>query len=90
MAFKEQLIVRTAVGTLLGLAINSFLSSVGNDVIKPIISRKSFDKLEHEFVATIFGIKINYGDLLGHFFSMVTVILVIYLSLMFFERYRIL
>lgn len=90
MAFKEELIIRTAVGTLLGLAINNFLSSVGSDVIKPIISRKSFDKLEHEFVVTIFGVKINYGDLLGHFFSMVTVILVIYLSLTLFQKYRIL
>lgn len=90
MAFKEELIIRTAVGTVLGLALNSFLGSLGRDVLKPIVSRKSFDKLEHEYEATIFGVKINYGDVIGHFISLVVIIATIYFSLAFFEFYRIL
>jgi large-conductance mechanosensitive channel len=90
MAFKEELIIRTAVGTVLGLAINSFMASLGKDILKPIFSRKSFDKLEHEFVTTIFGVKINYGDLIGHFLSMITVIVTVYITLYIAEKYKVL
>ena len=90
MAFKEELIIRTAVGTVLGLAINSFMASLGKDVLKPIFTRKSFDKLEKEFIADIFGVKINYGDLIGHFLSMITIVATIYFTLYIAEKYKIL
>jgi large-conductance mechanosensitive channel len=89
MALKEELIIRTAVGTVLGLAINSFFASFANDVLKPIFSRKSFDKLEHEFILNIFGIKINYGDLLGHLMSLLVIVIAVYITLYVAERYKI-
>jgi large-conductance mechanosensitive channel len=89
MALKEQLIIRTAVGTVLGIGLNSFFASFAKDVLKPIFSRKSFDKLEHEFVITIMGIKINYGDLLGHFMSLLTIVCSVYFVLYFAEMYKI-
>ena len=90
MAFKEELIIRTAVGTVLGLAINNFMASLGKDVLKPIFTRKSFDKLEKEFIADVFGVKINYGDLIGHLLSMVTIVATIYFTLYLAERYKVL
>ena len=88
MGLGGELIVRTAVGTVLGIALNSFLSSIGRDVLKPIFSRKSFNKLENEFITTIFGVKINYGDLFGHFISLMTIIATVYITLYFIERYK--
>lgn len=85
MGLSEEIIVRTAVGTVLGLALNSFLSSLGRDVFKPIVSRKAFNKLEHEFTANIYGVTINYGDLLGHFISLLTIIAVVYFSIYILE-----
>lgn len=90
MALGAEIIVRTAVGTVLGLALNSFFSSIGSDVLKPIFSKKSFDKLEHEFIIEVYGIKINYGDLLGHFLTLASVVLTIYVSITALEMYRIL
>ena len=90
MALKEELIIRTAVGTVLGLALNSFFASIGTDILKPIFSRKSFDKLEHEFVITIYGVKINYGDLIGHFLTLATAILAVYITLYFLEINKVL
>lgn len=88
MGLGGELIVRTAVGTVLGIALNSFLSSIGRDVFKPIFSRKAFNELEHQFVTTIFGVKINYGDLFGHFISLVTIMVTVYISVYFIERYK--
>jgi chromosome segregation protein len=48
MGLGGELILRTAVGTVLGIALNSFLSSIGRDVLKPILSRKEVDKLEKQ------------------------------------------
>jgi large-conductance mechanosensitive channel len=90
MALGPEIIVRTAVGTVLGLALNSFFASIGNDVLKPIFSKKSFDKLEHQFIIEVYGIKINYGDLLGHFLTLVSVVLTIYVSITALEMYKIL
>jgi large-conductance mechanosensitive channel len=90
MALKEELIIRTAVGTVLGLALNSFFASIGTDILKPIFSRKSFDKLEHEFVVTIYGVKINYGDLIGHFLTLSTAIVAVYITLYFLEINKVL
>jgi large-conductance mechanosensitive channel len=88
MGLGGELILRTAVGTVLGIALNSFLSSVGRDVIKPIFSRKEFDKLEKEFVTTVFGVRINYGDLLGHFISLLTIIATVYVTVEVIETYK--
>jgi large-conductance mechanosensitive channel len=90
MALSTEIIVRTAVGTVLGLSLNSFFASFGKDVMKPIFSRKSFDKLENEYVAQIYGVKINYGDLLGHLLTLVLVMVGIYLGISALEMYRIL
>ena len=90
MAFKEELIIRTAVGTVLGLALNSFLSSFGRDILKPIFTRKSFNKLENEFVINILGVKINYGDLLGHLFTLLIVIFAVYIGLYVAEKRKVL
>jgi hypothetical protein len=75
---------------VLGLALNSFFASFGKDVLKPIFSKKSFDKLEKEFVTEIYGVKINYGDLLGHFFTLLSVIVGIYVTITVSEMYGIL
>jgi large-conductance mechanosensitive channel len=89
MGFGEELIIRTAVGTVLGLALNSFLSSFGRDVIKPIISRKGIKNLEREYVTTIFGVKINYGDLVGHFISLLVIVGTVYVTVKVAERYKV-
>jgi large-conductance mechanosensitive channel len=89
MAFKDEIIIRTVVGTVLGLALNSFLASIGSDVLKPIFSRKSFDKLEKEFVVTIYGVKINYGDLIGHFLTLTATVVTVYMTLYVLEIYKI-
>jgi len=90
MGLGSEIIVRTAVGTVLGLTLNSFFASIGNDVLRPIFSKKSFDKLEHSFIVEIYGIKINYGDLFGHFLTLVSVVLTIYISITALEMYKIL
>ena len=90
MALGPEIIVRTAVGTVLGLALNSFFASIGSDILKPIFSKKSFDKLEHEFIIEVYGVKINYGDLLGHFLTLVSVILTVYVCITMLEMYKIL
>jgi large-conductance mechanosensitive channel len=90
MALGVEIIVRTAVGTVLGLALNSFFASFGQDVLKPIFSKKSFDKLEKEYITEIYGVKINYGDLLGHFFTLISVMAGIYLTISALEMYGIL
>lgn len=90
MGLGGELILRTAVGTVLGIALNSFLSSLGRDVFKPIISRKAFNKLEGEFIVNIAGVKINYGDLLGHFISLLTIVAVVYVTIYFLESKKIL
>jgi len=87
MALGVEIIVRTAVGTVLGLSLNSFFSSFGRDVMKPIFSKKSFDKLENEYITQIYGVKINYGDLLGHFLTLVAVMFGIYLTITTLELY---
>jgi hypothetical protein len=89
MAFKDEIIIRTIVGTVLGLALNSFLSSIGTDILKPIFSRKSFDKLEKEFIVTIYGVKINYGDLIGHFLTLAATVVTVYVTLYVLEIYKI-
>ena len=78
------------VGTVLGLSLSNFMSSLGDDVLKPIFSRKSFDKLEHEFIISTFGVKINYGDLLGQLLSLITVVVAVYFGLYVLEKYKIL
>jgi len=88
MGIGGELILRTAVGTVLGITLSSFLSSIGRDVLKPILSRKEFNKLENEFVTTIFGVKINYGDLLGHFLSLLTTVATVYVTIQVIERYK--
>ena len=88
MRLGGELIIRTAVGTVLGLALNSFLSSMARDVIKPILSRKEINQLDKEFITTIFGVKINYGDLLGHFLSLLTIIVTIYVTIEGIEMYK--
>jgi large-conductance mechanosensitive channel len=90
MAFKEEIIVRTAVGLVLGLAFNNFVASIGKDVLRPLFSRKSFDKLENEFIIDIGGVKINYGDLLGNFLALVTVVVIVYSTLYLVEKNKIL
>jgi len=89
MGLGAELIVRTAVGTVLGISLNSFLSSLGRDILKPIVSRKGFNELENQFTTTIFGVKINYGDLFGHFISLITVMMTVYVSVYLIERYKV-
>lgn len=90
MPIKEELIVRTMVGTVLGLALSNFMTSLGKDVLKPILSRKSVDNLEKEFIISTFGVKINYGDLLGQFLSLISVLVAVYFGLYLLEKYKIL
>jgi large-conductance mechanosensitive channel len=90
MPIKEELIVRTMVGTVLGLALSNFMNSLGEDVLKPILSRKSVDNLEKEFIISTFGVKINYGDLLGQFLSLVSVLVAVYFGLYLLEEYKVL
>jgi large-conductance mechanosensitive channel len=89
MALGAELIIRTAVGTVLGLTLNSFLGSLSSDVIKPLFSKKSFDELEKEYIIEIYGIKINYGDLLGHFFTLVSVMFSVYVTIEVLQMYKV-
>ena len=88
MGLGGELIIRTAVGTVIGIALNSFLSSIATDIFKPIFSNKLFNKIENEYTTKIFGVKINYGDLFGHFISLLTVIITVYVCVTVIERYK--
>jgi large-conductance mechanosensitive channel len=90
MAFKEELILRSAVGIVLGLAINTFLSSIAYDIVTPLVKQKSFDDFQQKFVVTIGGIRIHYGDVIGHFISMLIILASVYATLTFFEKRKIL
>jgi hypothetical protein len=90
MALGLELILRSTAGTVLGLALNSFLASLGKDVLKPIFSQKSFDKLEEAHIIQIYGVKINYGDLLGHLFTLIAAFVSVYAGISVFEMYRVL
>lgn len=90
MGRKEEIIIRGAVGILVGLALNSFLTSIGQDILTPIIKQKSFDDLQHKFVVSVGGIRIHYGDLIGHFISMIVILASVYVTLHYMEKYKIL
>lgn len=90
MAFKEELILRSAVGIVIGLGINAFLTSVGQDIVTPLLKQKSFDDAEKRFVATVGGVRINYGDLIGHFITMVIIVGSVYGTLWVLEKRKIL
>jgi large-conductance mechanosensitive channel len=90
MAFKEELIIRSAVGIVLGLAINTFLSSIAYDIVTPLVKQKSFDDLQQKFVVSIGGIRVHYGDVIGHFISMIIILASVYATLTFFEKRKIL
>jgi large-conductance mechanosensitive channel len=90
MAFKEELIARSAVGIVIGLGINAFLTSVGQDILTPLLKQKSFDDVEKKFVVSIGGVRINYGDLIGHFISMVVIVGSVYGTLVVLEKRKIL
>lgn len=90
MAFKEELIIRSAVGIVIGLGVNAFLTSIGQDIVSPLLKQKSFDDVEKRFVVTIGGIRIHYGDLIGHFISMVIIIASVYATLWVLEKRKIL
>jgi large-conductance mechanosensitive channel len=90
MAFKEELIARSAVGIVIGLGINAFLTSVGQDILTPLLKQKSFDDIEKKFVVSIGGVRINYGDLIGHFISMVVIVGSVYGTLVVLEKRKIL
>jgi large-conductance mechanosensitive channel len=90
MGKKEELIARGAVGIIIGLGINAFLTSVGQDILTPLLKQKSFDDAEKRFVLTIGGIRIHYGDLIGHFISMVVIVTSVYGTLWLLEKRKIL
>ncbi len=90
MAFKEELILRSAVGIVIGLGVNAFLTSIGQDILTPLLKQKSFDDLETKFVVTIGGIRIHYGDLIGHFISMIVIVGSVYGTLWVLEKRKIL
>lgn len=90
MAFKEEIIIRSAVGIVIGLGINAFLTSLGQDILAPLLKQKSFDDAEKRFVFTIGGVRIHYGDLLGHFISMVVIVVSVYSTLVVLEKRKIL
>lgn len=90
MAFKEELIIRSSVGIVIGLGVNAFLTSIGHDIVTPLIKQKSFDDAEQRFVVTIGGVRINYGDLIGHFISMLIIVGSVYTTLWVLEKRKIL
>jgi large-conductance mechanosensitive channel len=90
MAFKEEVIIRSAVGIVIGLGINAFLTSIGHDIVAPLLKQKSFDDAEKRFVVTIGGVRIHYGDLIGHFISMVIILGSVYGTLWVLEKRKIL
>ena len=89
MAVKEQLIIRIAIGTILGLALTTFGTSLYTDLFKPIFSQKMFTTLDkeikHDFIVTIFGTKINYGDLIENFVIFAVTISLCYTLLHYLE-----
>lgn len=90
MGRKEEIIVRGAVGIVIGLGINAFLASLGRDIISPLIKQQSFDDLQKRLVVTVGGIRIHYGDLIENFIYMLVVIVSVYASLHYMEKYKIL
>jgi len=90
MAFKEELIIRSAVGIVIGLGINAFLTSIGQDILTPLLKQKSFDDVEKHFVITIGDVRIHYGDLIGHFISMLVIVGSVYGTLWVMEKRKIL
>jgi len=90
MGRKEEIIVRGAVGIIIGLGINAFLASLGKDIISPFIKQQSFDDLEKRLVVTVGGIRIHYGDLIENFIYMLVVVASVYGTLHFMEKYKIL
>ena len=83
MAEKEELIsrnliFRTLVGTILALSIKDFLESLANDFLKPIFLDLIFKSLDNDFTVDVGGVKINYGDLIGHIITLTLIILTIY------------
>ena len=90
MGRKEEIIARGAVGIIVGLGINAFLASVGKDILSPLIKQQSFDDLEKRLVVTVGGIRIHYGDLIENFIYMLVVVVSVYASLHFMEKYKIL
>jgi large-conductance mechanosensitive channel len=89
MAVKEQLIIRIAIGTILGLALTTFGKSLYTDLFKPIFNQKIFttiDKeIKHDFIVNIFGTKINYGDLIENFVIFAVTISLCYTLLYYLE-----
>lgn len=90
MGHKEEIIIRGAVGIIIGLGINAFLASLGKDVISPLIKQQSFDDLEKRLVVTVGGIKIHYGELIENFIYMFVVVASVYATLHYMEKYKIL
>jgi large-conductance mechanosensitive channel len=94
MAIKEQIIIRIAVGTIVGLALTNFGLSIYRDLLKPIFHRRIFttiDKeLRNDFIITIFGAKINYGDLFESLLVFVATMTLSYMTMHYLEINRLL
>ena len=51
MGRKEEVIIRPAVGIILGISITAFLTAISNDIVAPILKQKSFDDEERTNLA---------------------------------------
>ena len=89
MGRKEEVIIRPAVGIILGISVTAFLTAISNDIITPILKQKSFDDEEKRFVFTFKnGVRINLGDVLGHFINVCLIIASLYVGLSILEMFK--
>jgi large-conductance mechanosensitive channel len=90
MGRKEEVIIRPAVGIILGISITAFLTAISQDIVTPILKQKSFDDEEKRLVYTFKnGVRINFGDVLGHFITVCLITGSIYVGLAVLEYFRI-
>jgi large-conductance mechanosensitive channel len=90
MGRKEEAIIRPAVGIMLGIAISALFASISRDILTPIIKQKSFDDEEKRLVYTFSnGVRIHFGEVLGHLVTVTFLGLNIYFWLSVLEYYKV-
>lgn len=90
MGRKEEVIIRPAVGIIIGLSVTAFLTAISNDILTPILKQKSFDDEEKRFIYTFSnGVRINFGDVLGHFITLSLITFTTYVVLAVLEFFKI-
>ena len=89
MGKKEEIIVRPAVGFIVGLAVTAVFVSFSKDIVTPILKQKSFDDEEKHFVFSLGGVRIHFGDVITNIVTAILIIGSMYIGLHVLERGKI-